>query len=159
MYNLYIILGGDGMISVGILGATGYVGQQLVWFLHKHPKVEIKFMVSYNYANIEFSEIYNNYFNFIQSKCIGFEEYEKKLEQIDVLFIALPNGSSFDIVKKALLNNVKVIDLGADYRLNSPDVYKQWYGIEHNAKNLLAQSVYGLSEIYREKNKKKPSHC
>lgn len=44
MYNLYIILGGDGMISVGILGATGYVGQQLVWFLHKHPKVEIKFM-------------------------------------------------------------------------------------------------------------------
>ncbi|WP_027626086.1 N-acetyl-gamma-glutamyl-phosphate reductase [Clostridium lundense] len=141
------------MITAGILGATGYAGQQLVWFLHKHPKVELKFMCSHNYAGSKFSDIYNNYSNFIQNKCISLEECECKLNQIDVLFIALPNGSSFNIVKKALLNNIKVIDLGADYRLNSAEVYKEWYGIEHNAKNLLKESVYGLPEIYREKIK------
>lgn len=141
------------MIKVGIIGATGYAGQQVVWFLHNHPQVEIKFLCSHNYAGIQFSQVYNNYTGFMQEICINMQEAEENLQYIDVLFIALPHGKAFDISKKALELGVKVIDLGADFRLESPEIYTEWYKVEHDGEELLKDSVYGLTELYREEIK------
>lgn len=144
------------MIKGAVIGATGYAGQQLVWFLNNHKYVEIKFLASHTYADEEFSKIYNNYTGIINNKCINMREVEERLEEIDVLFIALPHGKSFDIVKKALEKGVKVIDLGADFRLEDVECYEEWYKLEHKCPELLEEAIYGLVEIYRNeiKNKK-----
>lgn len=143
------------MINVGVVGATGYAGQQLIWFLNNHSDVNIEFLTSHSYENISFSQVYPNYRGFVDDKCIKIQEAEERLCTIDVLFIALPHGKSFDLARKALAKGVKVIDLGADFRLNSPEIYKEWYGLEHNAVDLLEDAVYGLVEIYRDKIKNK----
>lgn len=141
------------MINVGIMGATGYAGEQLVWILKNHSKVNINFLNSHNYATTNYDEIYKNYYSFLDMVCVDMEDALNKLNLIDVLFIALPHGKSFEITKKALELGVKVIDLGADFRLDSEEVYKNWYGIEHEYSSILKDSVYGLSELNREKIK------
>lgn len=135
------------MIKAGILGATGYAGEQLVWILLKHPEVSIEFYASHNYVDLKFADIYSNYYSFIEDKCIDMEEAEGRLSQIDILFISLPHGKSFDIAQKALDQGIKVIDLGADFRLNSEETYKEWYGIQHGCPELLNQAVYGITEL------------
>lgn len=137
------------MLNVGIVGATGYAGEQLVWILQNHPEVEMKFFCSHNYANIQFSDVYGNYFGFINDKCINLEEAENRLSEIDVLFIALPHGKSFDLTKRALELGIKVIDLGADFRLKSEGNYEAWYGLKHEYPSSLEISVYGLTELKR----------
>ncbi len=141
------------MIRAGIIGATGYAGEQLVWILHNHLKVNIEFYHSHSYANINFNEIYNNYYGFIEDACASMEEALSRLAELDILFIALPHGKAFDITEKALKLGVKVIDLGADFRLNSEQVYKEWYGIKHQCPELLGSVVYGLTELNREQIK------
>lgn len=143
------------MIKAGIIGATGYAGQQLVWILHNHTNVEIKFLCSHTYADKDFSKVYNNYEKVINIKCINIQTAENMLNEIDVLFIALPHGKSFQIVEKALSNGIKVIDLGADFRLEDKNTYEKWYGVEHKAPKLLKDAIYGLCEINREKIKNK----
>ena len=118
------------MVNVGIVGSTGYAGQQLVWFLQNHQHVNIKFLSSNSYKGKNFSEVYPQFENFVSDVCIDMNEASNRLDEIDVLFIALPHGKSFDIVEKALEQNVKVIDLGADYRINDPETYAQWYKLE-----------------------------
>lgn len=137
------------MVKAGILGATGYAGEQLVWILHKHPEINIKFYASHNYADMQFDNIYYNYYGFIEDKCIDMEKAESKLSEIDILFIALPHGKAFEITQKALDLGVKVIDLGADFRLNSAEIYKEWYGIQHGYPEILGEAVYGLTELKR----------
>lgn len=141
------------MIKAGILGATGYAGQQVAWILINHPNAAVEFYSSHNYANIPFDEIYVNYNDFIKDKCIDMEEAVNKLKDIDVLFIALPHGKAFEITEKALSLGVKVIDLGADFRLDSKEVYENWYKVKHEAESLLEDAVYGLTELNREKIK------
>lgn len=141
------------MVNIGIIGATGYAGEQLVWILHKHPNVNIEFINSHNYANIQYNQVYGNYNGFIEDKCVDMEEAFTRLGKIQVLFIALPHGKAFELAKEALKLGVKVIDLGADFRLNSEEVYKAWYGIEHESPSLLEAAVYGLCELNREEIK------
>lgn len=141
------------MVNIGIVGATGYAGEQLAWILHKHPMADVKFYNSHNYANIQFSDIYGNYEDFIEDRCVDMEEAFKRLKDIDVLFVALPHGKAFELAKEALRLGVKVIDLGADFRLKSEAVYKEWYGLEHQVPDLLEEAVYGLCELNREKIK------
>lgn len=138
------------MVSVGIVGATGYAGEQLVWILHNHKDVNIEFYSSHNYAGVEFSQIYGNYSGFIQEKCVDMDHAFNKLDSIDVLFIALPHGKAFTLTEKALSLGVKVIDLGADFRLNSKVEYEEWYGLKHELSHLLGSAVYGLSELNRD---------
>ena len=106
------------MVKVGIIGATGYAGQQLVWILNGHKKVEIEFISSYSNAGENMGDVYTNYKKYFEKKLISQEEAEESLDKIDVLFLALPHGLSEKITKKALENNVKVFDLGADFRLD-----------------------------------------
>ncbi|QEK10940.1 N-acetyl-gamma-glutamyl-phosphate reductase [Crassaminicella thermophila] len=142
------------MIKVGIIGSTGYAGQQLVWLLHRHRETKIVFLSSYNYAGLPFSNVYPEYYQFIQDLCIDIHTVEKKLSSIDLLFIALPHGKSFAITKKALDLGVKVIDLGADFRLKNTTTYKKWYGLNHELPEFLSTSVYGLPEINKKDIKK-----
>jgi N-acetyl-gamma-glutamyl-phosphate reductase len=90
------------MINVGIIGGTGYAGQQLIWLLYNHSNVNIEFISSHNYAQKQFSEVYNSYYKFMQDICINIQQAEEKLDDINVLFIALPHGKSFEITRKAL---------------------------------------------------------
>ncbi|KXG75222.1 N-acetyl-gamma-glutamyl-phosphate reductase [Thermotalea metallivorans] len=137
------------MIRAGILGATGYAGQQLAWLLFRHPHVKIHFLSSYNHTDVPFSQIYCQYEGFIQDLCIDIQSIEEHLSNIDILFIALPHGKAFPITEKALAYGVKVVDLGADFRLKSTEIYKAWYGLDHECSNLLSSAVYGLPEIHR----------
>lgn len=138
------------MVNVGIIGSTGYAGQQLVWFLNSHKSANIIFLSSNSYDGEPYSKVYKNYNGFLQNVCINMQDVENKLDEIDVLFIALPHGESFHITQKALEKGVKVIDLGADYRIKSKEIYEQWYKVDHECSELLKASVYGLPELKRE---------
>jgi len=141
------------MINVGIFGATGYAGQQLTWLLHNHPEVNIKFLNSHNYSNFQTNEIYGNFNGFIEDKYIDMEEAINSIDKVDVIFLSLPHGKAFQITEKALSLGVKVIDLGADFRLKDKEAYETWYGVNHLAPSLLGEAVYGLCELNREKIK------
>jgi len=138
------------MIKAGIIGATGYAGEQLAWFLYRHPNVNVEFYASHNYAGMTYNEIYNNFNSYIEDICVNMETAISKLSYINVLFIALPHGKAFKITEKALSLGVKVIDLGADFRLKSKDEYEQWYGVKHESLALLPSAVYGLTELNRD---------
>lgn len=142
------------MIKVGVVGATGYAGQQLVWILNNHKKMEIEFISSHSFAGESIGEIYKNYEKYFEKKLISQEEAEKKLDKIDVLFLALPHGLSENLTKKALEKNIKIIDLGADFRLDDSEIYEKWYNVKHNFPEINQNAIYGLPEIHKEKIKK-----
>lgn len=133
------------MKKVSILGSTGYVGEELVRLLYKHPEVELVGLSSHSYSGQTYSQVYPNFYEAIQLDCI-----EDDIEQIeaDILFIALPHGIASKVVTEKLLKYTKVIDLGADFRI-SYEAYDKWYKVPHEGKSLLQTAVYGLSEWNR----------
>lgn len=137
------------MVKVGIVGSTGYAGYQLSVILSQHKNVSIVFLSSHNYSNMRLSDVYGNLGGILEKVCIDMQEVEGKLAEIDVLFLALPHGQSFDLVEKALSSGVKVIDLGADYRLRNYNDYEKWYGVMHKLPSRIEDAVYGLPEINR----------
>lgn len=139
------------LIRAGIIGSTGYAGEMLTWILHNHPKVDIAFLNAHSNAGVKYSDIYGSFFDIIDHTTVDMDEAEKMLSNIDVLFISLPHGKSFNLVEKALKQGVKVIDLGADYRIKSKDEYEKWYGVKHELTSALEESVYGLVELNRER--------
>ncbi|MEG2337696.1 MAG: N-acetyl-gamma-glutamyl-phosphate reductase [Clostridium sp.] len=141
------------MIRVGIVGATGYAGQQLFHILLGHKEVEIKFISANSSAGVYIDDMYGNYSNIIHEKCIGMDEAVSKLNEIDVLFLALPHGTAFDMVEIAYQKGVKVIDLGADYRIDDYKEYEKWYEVNHKNPHLINEAVYGLCEINKEEIK------
>lgn len=138
------------MIKAGIIGSTGYAGANIVWILSKHPEAEIVFVNSHSYTNTPFNKVYGNFNGFFEEECIDNATMEAKLSEIDVLFVALPSGKAFEFVNKAVAKGVKVIDLGADFRLKSKATYEEWYGIKHESEELLKSAVYGIPELNRE---------
>ncbi len=137
------------MIKTGIIGATGYAGQELVRLLNHHPEVELKYISSRSYEGIKFSEVYPNFRDSITEKCVSMDVTEMA-EECDAVFLALPHGLTFPQITEDILKKTVVIDLGADFRLNNPEVYKQWYGLNHTNTEILETSVYGLCELYRD---------
>ncbi|NLK00781.1 MAG: N-acetyl-gamma-glutamyl-phosphate reductase [Clostridia bacterium] len=140
------------MIKVGIVGATGYTGAELVRILHGHPKAEITVLTSRSHEGENIEDIYPNLRGCVDHSLSG-QDLDKVISISDVVFVALPHGLSVPIVKKALEAGKKVIDLGADFRLKDAEVYKQWYGLEHGAPNLLENAAYGLPELKLEEIK------
>lgn len=141
------------MIKVGVIGATGYAGSELVRLLMSHPQVEIQGLTSQRYIGKNFYEVYAN-FRQIQDAVCKEEDIEAMADECDVVFMALPHGVAAKKVTKEILEKTKVIDFGADFRLKDPLVYEKWYGLEHGGPSLLTEAVYGLCEINREKIKK-----
>ncbi|MCD8215173.1 MAG: N-acetyl-gamma-glutamyl-phosphate reductase [Clostridiales bacterium] len=138
------------MIKAGIIGATGYAGSELVRLLLGHPEAEIETITSKSYTGQDYRAVYPN-FNHIDMVCEE-ENMEELAEKCDVVFMALPHGQASKRVTEDILKKCKIIDLGADFRLQDTDVYESWY-CEHYSKEILKEAVYGLCEINREKIK------
>ncbi len=138
------------MVKTGIIGATGYAGQQLVSILVNHPEAEVTFVSSNSYAGQLFSDIYPQFYQILDLPLITTEEAKASIDDVDVIFTALPNGLSFDIAKAVMEKGKKMIDFGADFRLDDYAVYEEWYKTDHLAKELLSEKVYGLPELWRD---------
>ncbi len=141
------------MIKAGVIGSTGYAGQELMRILIQHPNVEIKSVTSLSYIGKRYDEVYENYRNLTELICEE-SDMEKLAEECDVVFMALPHGVAAKTVTKDILSKTKVIDFGADFRLKDADIYEKWYKVAHTGRELLKDAVYGLCEINREKIKK-----
>ncbi len=139
------------MIKTAVLGATGYAGIELVRLLVSHPDVEIVSLCSQSFAGQKISDVYQSLRGVLDMEC---EEINyDKLSTCDVVFTALPHGASKTVIPSLAERGLKVIDLSGDYRYDDPKVYEEWYGEKHSSPELLAQSVYGLPELHREKIK------
>ena len=137
------------MISVGIVGSTGYGGCELVRFLLTHKDVHIQWVSSRTYVDEEYSDIYKSYFTLIDQKCID-EDIENYLDDVDVVFFATPQGVCAKMVNDNILSKVKVIDLSTDFRIKDVNTYESWYGIKHASPEFIKEAVYGLCEMNRE---------
>ncbi|MBO4913425.1 MAG: N-acetyl-gamma-glutamyl-phosphate reductase [Butyrivibrio sp.] len=140
------------MIKVGIIGATGYAGAELVRIIQGHPEAEVVWYGSRSYVDEKYSSIYGNFFKLVDAKCMD-DNMEELAEQADVIFTATPQGLCASLVNEDILNKVKIIDLSADFRLKDVSVYEKWYKIEHKAPQFIDEAVYGLCEINRDKIK------
>lgn len=137
------------MIKAGIVGATGYAGEELVRILSCHPHVQIEAVVSKNFAGKKLSELYPTLRGIVDNVC-EIIDVERLTSDCDVVFTALPHGASAELVSALAKGGVKVIDLSADFRYKDADIYTEWYGVEHCDKPLLKKAVYGLCELYRD---------
>ena len=141
------------MIKAGIIGATGYAGQELVRLLLQHKEVEIVWYGSRSYVDQKFSSVFGNVFKIVEDVCKG-DDLEKLAEEADVIFTATPQGYLAGVLTESVLSKAKVIDLSADYRIKDVATYEKWYGIEHKSPQYIEEAVYGLCEINREDVKK-----
>ncbi|HHX73417.1 MAG TPA: N-acetyl-gamma-glutamyl-phosphate reductase [Firmicutes bacterium] len=136
------------MLKAAIVGATGYTGRELVALLSRHPGVRPFYLTSDSYAGKSFAEIYPQF----RGSCeLTLEKLDvKEAGTCDIIFAALPHGTSLEIVPHLLATGKKVVDLSGDFRLKEAALYPLWYGYEHKQSALLAESVYGLPEHNRE---------
>ena len=142
----------DKKLKVGIIGATGYAGAELVRILLNHPAAEIVWYGSRSYIEKEYAAVYRNFFRIVENICKG-EDIEELAGQADLIFTATPQGFLASVISEEILSKVKVVDLSADFRLKDVAVYEKWYEITHKAPQFLDEAVYGLCEINREKIK------
>ncbi len=139
-------------MKVGVVGASGYVGGELLRLLVMHPKIEFSMVTSRQYAG--------EYVHRVHPSLKGFTELmfspvdvDKLVSSCDLVFTSVPHGKAVEIVKKLYDAGVKVIDLSADYRLKNPKAYVEYYGWEHPHPELLVKSAYGIPELHRDEIK------
>lgn len=136
------------MVKVAIYGASGYVGGELLRILFSHSKVEVVAATSKRFNGMPVHKVHPNLRKICQMSFV-----EPKIENVvnaEVVFTALPHGESMHVVKALLDRGLKVIDLGADFRLKDPSSYEKWYGFKHPYPELLGKAVYGLPELHRD---------
>ena len=138
------------MIRAGIIGATGYAGQELVRLLLQHKDAEIVWYGSRSYVDEKFSSVFGNVFQIVEDVCKS-DDLHELARQADVIFTATPQGYLAGVLDEEILSSAKVIDLSADYRIKDVAVYEKWYGIEHKSPQFIPEAVYGLCELNREK--------
>ena len=138
------------MTKVGIIGATGYVGAELLRILLNHKEVTVTALSSVSYEGQEIQSIYKNFMNKTDLIC---QTMDDVVEKADVIFTALPHGLSEDIAAKCVESKKVCIDLGADFRLTDEKEYELWYGKPFSHPELHKFSVYGLPELNKEKIK------
>ena len=137
------------MIRVGIIGSTGYAGGELVRLLLNHKEAEIKWYGSRSYVDKKYADVYQNFFQIVDDKCMD-DNMEALANEVDVIFTATPQGLCASLVNEDILNKVKIVDLSADFRIKDVETYEKWYGIEHKSPEFIEEAVYGLCEINRE---------
>lgn len=137
----------DDMVKVGILGASGYTGAELVRLLARHPRVEIVAMTAERHAGKRMVDVFPQFRGRELPSLMKVEEVDWR--RMDLVFCCLPHGTTQDIIA-GLPHSAKVVDLSADFRLTSLDAYNEWYGHPHRAPELQKEAVYGLTEANRE---------
>ncbi|MFR4350727.1 MAG: N-acetyl-gamma-glutamyl-phosphate reductase [Roseburia sp.] len=138
------------MIKAGMIGATGYAGNELTRLLLGHKEVEIKWYGSKSYIDQKYQAVYRNMFQIVDAVCMD-DNMEALADQVDVIFTATPQGFLAGVLHEELLSRVKIIDLSADFRIKDVSVYEEWYKIRHKSPQFLGEAVYGLCEINRER--------
>ena len=133
-------------MDVSIIGASGYAGGELLRILLQHPGVRVKQVTSRRFAGQRVSHVHPNLRSFPPLDFCSPDD----LAPSDFLFVSLPNGESMSLMSRCLSLAPKIVDLGADFRLKTPDLWRSWYGSEHAAPELLKQSVTGLPELFGE---------
>ena len=141
------------MIKAGIIGSTGYAGQELVRLLLGHKDVDIVWYGSRSYIDKKYYDVFRNMFQIVENVCQD-DNMDELAEAVDVIFTATPQGMCASIVSEDVLKKVKIIDLSADFRIKDVSVYEKWYGIKHASPEFIPEAVYGLCEINREDIKK-----
>jgi len=136
------------MAKIGIVGASGYTGVELLRLLISHPEAEIVFLTSETYQGQLVSEIFPSLAGFSNARLSSLESVSGG--DCDIVFLALPHTASMQKVPGLLKTGAKVIDLSADYRLKDPAVFEEWYDVPHQQPELLKEAAYGLPEIHRE---------
>jgi len=136
------------MIKVGIIGATGYAGGELTRLLLGHKEVEIKWYGSKSYINKKYYEVYQNFFQIVDDKCLG-DSMDELSNMVDVIFTATPQSFCSSLISEEILSKSKIIDLSADFRIKNIATYENWYGIHHQSAKFIEEAVYGLCEINR----------
>ena len=140
------------MIKVGIVGGTGYTGVELLRLLAVHPKAQLRAITSRGEAGKKVADLFASLRGHID---LAFSEPDPKaLAACDVVFSATPNGVAMTHARDLVAAGVKLIDLAADFRLTDPAVWEKWYGMPHACPELLAEAVYGLPEVNRERIRK-----
>ncbi|HEX3622639.1 MAG TPA: N-acetyl-gamma-glutamyl-phosphate reductase [Acidimicrobiales bacterium] len=137
------------MSSVGIVGASGYAGAELLRLCHSHPHLDVAWATGDTQAGTLVGGLYPSLAAAYPG--LAFERFEPELAAtVDLVFLALPHGASQRLMPALLQAGPKVVDLGADFRLRDPAVYERWYGEAHVAPDLLERFVYGLPELQRD---------
>ena len=129
------------MIQVGIIGATGYAGGELVRLLYGHKDVEIKWYGSRSYVDQKYASVYQNMFQIVEDVCKD-DNLKQLAKEVDVIFTATPQGFLAGVLDEEILSNTKVIDLSADFRIKDVATYEKWYGIEHKSPQFIPCLLY-----------------
>lgn len=137
------------MISIGIVGGTGYTGVELIRLLSQHPQAQLTLLTSRSEAGRRVDEMFPTLRGV--SNLVFSDLDENELANCDMVFFATPHGVAMQHAKFLVENNTKVIDLAADFRLKDTAIFEKWYKMPHACPDILATSVYGLSEINRDK--------
>lgn len=140
------------MIKVGIIGASGYTGEELARILALHPGVELTVATSRQYAGKKLSDIFPNLRKIVDLK-VEDVVIDELVKRADLFFTAVPHQTAMGLVPQLLEKGCKVVDLSADFRIHDAAVYEKWYQT-HSAPGYLNQAVYGLPELHREQIKK-----
>ena len=140
------------MIKVGIIGATGYAGNELVRLLLGHKDAEIVWYGSRSYIDQKYADVYRNMFQLVDAVCMD-DNMDELAKQVDVIFTATPQGLCASLVNEEILSNTKIVDLSADFRIKDVKTYEKWYKIEHRSPQFIEEAVYGLCELNRDKIK------
>lgn len=133
--------------KVGIIGATGYAGVELVRLLAGHPLVELTAVASQSFMGKPISEVYPSLYGLCDLICVSNEEV---IAKSDVVFAAVPSGISQELAAECIQSKCVFIDLGADFRLDSEEDYAEWYGGSYKYPGLHEAAVYGLPELFRD---------
>ena len=141
--------------KIGVLGASGYTGAELLRLLIRHPGVEIALLTAERRAGQHMRQVFPQFSPYALPKLLAIDAVDWKAQALDLAFCALPHGTTQTVIKDlvAAAPTTKVVDLSADFRLADTAAYARWYGHEHHAPELQKEAVYGLTEIYREKIK------
>lgn len=143
-------MAGAKRVPVAVVGATGYVGAELLRVLARHPGVELVFVSSEQYRGKRASEVYPALHGYVDL-VLEAPDPNVAAEQAEVVFTALPHGASAPIVAAVHARGRVVVDQSADFRLHDVATYARWYGEQHPAPALLREAVYGIPEIHRER--------
>jgi N-acetyl-gamma-glutamyl-phosphate reductase len=141
--------------KIGVLGASGYTGAELVRLLLCHPQSKIILLTADRRAGKSMADVFAQFTPFALPTLTSVEEADWQALGLDVAFCALPHGTTQNVIKELLARapRTKVVDLSADFRLADPAAYARWYGHAHAAPELQKEAVYGLTEIYRDRIK------
>ncbi len=142
--------------KIGVLGASGYTGAELLRLLIRHPRVEIDLLTAERRAGKAMADVFAQFAPYALPTLTSIEAADWRKLSLDLAFCALPHGTTQNVIKDLMAGSkkTKVVDLSADFRLSDPAAYAHWYGHAHAAPELQKAAVYGLTEVYRAKIKR-----